>query len=200
MSNSVIRQGPNISYNLCTFIAKCRFKYKVRQLKKETTSLQLQEYPHLPFTGASYLTLSSYGWSTFKKQKNRAIIAFKAVHFTDTICALLNTAGVRFGPNSATHVLVPFVWLNPIIAVQVHSRNGLGSVGRPWQPRYSANRQSFCQVINAQYGLFLVDQSAKTLTEIWKTVACRNDIKNVHRFQYIDAAHVQWIKTKAGLQ
>lgn len=54
---------------------------KSEQLKKETTSLQLQEYPHLPIDGASYLTLSSYGWSTFKRQKNRAIIAFKAVHF-----------------------------------------------------------------------------------------------------------------------
>jgi len=43
--------------------------------------LQLQEYPHLPITGANYLTLSSYGWSAFKGQKNRAIIAFKAVHF-----------------------------------------------------------------------------------------------------------------------
>lgn len=72
-------------------------------------------------------------------------------------------AGVRFGPNSATHVLVPFVWLNPIIDVHVHSRNGLGSVERPWWPWYSANDQFICQVINAQYGLFLVDQSANLL-------------------------------------
>lgn len=71
---------PNIWY-LWTFTAKSCFKYKVRTGKKETTCLQLQEYPHLPIDEASYLILSSYGWSTFKRQKNRAIIAFKAVHF-----------------------------------------------------------------------------------------------------------------------
>lgn len=33
------------------------------------------------------------------------------------------------------------------------------------------------------------------LTEIWETVAGRNYIKNVDRFQYINAAHAHWIKT-----
>jgi hypothetical protein len=85
-ANGKLCQIPHIvtiwtfSYNLSTFVAKCRFKYKVRQLQKETTSLQLQEYPHLPITGASYLTPSHYSWSAFRRHKNRAIIAFKAAH------------------------------------------------------------------------------------------------------------------------
>lgn len=88
---------------------------------------------------------------------------------------LLNTAGVWFGPRSATHVLVPFVWLSQSSAVQcTHEMERVKSDdlrGHGIWPMANP----FPRVINNHYGLLVAQRSSK-VTEFYESVVGRNYI------------------------